>query len=190
MGYRYYIYEFDKSTVEDLQKCKTYDDYMKVAKKVCPEKIEVFGDEAYIAPYDLGKELYEFGKYYKNADKLYERGKDLFVSEELKDRFEDYGAIIIDKEAYKTCINWNKQKVLSIYENLSKEENINGVTQLDRLKEHVRDYLLWWEMGAGDENEKHDCIVASWLYEHVYFELIRILKTFDWENKVMVFMGW
>ena len=38
--------------------------------------------------------------------------------------------------------------------------------------------------------KEKECLVSSWLYEHTIFDLVRIYKTFDWENKCLLFMGW
>ena len=38
-------------------------------------------------------------------------------------------------------------------------------------------------------NDK-DKLVNSWLYEYEIFELVFILKTFDWENYSLLFYGW
>ena len=37
-----------------------------------------------------------------------------------------------------------------------------------------------------------DCICGtnSWSYEYSIFELVRLYKTFDWENDNLVLMGW
>lgn len=39
-------------------------------------------------------------------------------------------------------------------------------------------------------DEDSDCITHSWLYEYSIFELVRLYKTFDWENNDLVLMGW
>jgi len=39
-------------------------------------------------------------------------------------------------------------------------------------------------------DEDKDEIVSSWKYEYSVFELVRIFKTFDWENNKMVWYGW
>lgn len=38
-------------------------------------------------------------------------------------------------------------------------------------------------------NKNSERLNRSWLYKHEYFKLVRIYKTFDWENNEMIFMG-
>ena len=64
-----------------------------------------------------------------------------------------------------------------------------------RLLKHCKDHLRWWKPEFGDytainTNKEKECLVSSWLYEHTIFDLVRIYKTFDWENKCLMFMGW
>ena len=40
-----------------------------------------------------------------------------------------------------------------------------------------------------DLDDDTDCIVNSWKYEYVIFELVRIYKTFDWKNDVLLYVG-
>ena len=73
MGYRQYFYEVDKSIVEGIRKCKTeeelYDFCIKNGIKC--DKYEYDGEVEYYLPvYKLGKEIFEFGKYYENSDEI------------------------------------------------------------------------------------------------------------------------
>ena len=82
-----------------------------------------------------------------------------------------------------------------MYEDLLREKSAHDWDtrpQLDRLIENANDSLMWWKYsdGPADLNKEHEQLVNSWLYEHTYFELARIYKTFDWNNKSMLFMGW
>lgn len=63
-------------------------------------------------------------------------------------------------------------------------------TQLERLQEHIRGHLRWWKLGACNLSEHSERVASSWLYEHTIFDLVRIYKTFDWENKRLMFCGW
>ncbi len=198
MGYRQYIYEFDKSLVEGVRKCKTEDELCAFLEKTSPNAVEHdFDGEKYAKLYDIGTELYEFGKYFEYSDEMYKHGDSLFMSEELNERYSDYGPIVLDPDGILGAIEFYRKKVAGIYEDLLREKSENewdDRSQFDRLLSHARDYLHWWKptygYSPGNLNVDNPCIVNSWLYEHGYFELIRIYKTFDWENKSMVFMGW
>lgn len=190
MGYRHYLYQVNKGLVDKIRACKTNDEYGEVFKA------NVSGgddEEEYFPIYDLGKTLFEFGMYYENAGEMYKHGDSLFTSEELNERYEEYGAIVLDKSGLLCAIEWQAKRITSIYEDLLKEKSISpydGRSQFDRLAEHARDYLRWWKHGACDLGENSDHVAGSWLYEHTIFDLVRIYKTFDWEKNCIVFVGW
>ena len=211
MGYRQYFYEVDKSIVDGIRKCKTeeelYDFCIKNGIKC--NKYEFDGKVEYYFPvYKLGKEIFEFGKYYENSDELYKHGDSLFTSTELNKGYEDYGAIVCDENAILCAIEWQKQHIINMYENLVNNtfedtlERYNYPSDIDekelhyqRLLRHCKDHLRWWKPEFGDytainTNKEKDYLVSSWLYEHTIFDLVRIYKTFDWENKCLLFCGW
>lgn len=196
MGYRQYIFSVETWLVEEIRKCKTEDEFIKTMQKFRNDSVEYDSvDEEYYFPlYRLGEELYEFGKYWENSNEMYKHGDSLFTSDELNEKYEDYGAIVLDEEGLLCAIEWYRSHVEKMYEDLLSETSANEWDtrpQFDRLKEHVQDYIYWWKnTGPGNLNKKTDCIVNSWLYEHGYFELVRIYKTFDWDNNSLIFLGW
>ena len=211
MGYRQYFYEVDKSIVDGIRKCKTeeelYDFFFFFFIK--SNKYEYDGRVVYYLPvYKLGKEIFEFGKYYENSDELYKHGDSLFTSTELNERYEDYGAIVCDENAILCAIEWQKQHIINMYENLvnntfedTLERNYypkdidDKELHYKRLLQHCKDHLNWWKPEFGDytaidTDKSKDNLADSWLYEHTIFDLVRIYKTFDWENKCLLFCGW
>lgn len=211
MGYRQYFYEVDKTIIDGFRKCQTeeelYDFCIKNGIKC--DKNEYNGEISFYCPlYHLGKQLFEFDKYYENDSEIYRHGDSLFTSNELNERYEDYGAIICDENAILCAIEWQKQHIISMYEHLidnTFEEPIARYaypSEIDdkelhyqRLLRHCKDHLTWWKMPytditAYDIDKEHDNLVQSWLYEHTIFDLVRIYKTFDWKNKCLLFCGW
>ena len=194
MGYRHYLYGVDRALADEIHKCKTSREFADLVKIAVPDAVEkdLDGTE-YVKLYDIGETVFEFGKYYENADEMYKHGDSLFSSDELNREYSDYGPIIIGRSGLECAIDWNRKHVTEIYEDLLRETSNNGWdtrSQLDRLINHAKDYLYWWQTNPADMNLEHDHIVRSWLYEHEYFELVRIYKTFDFEHKAMMFMGW
>ena len=210
MGYRQYFYEVDKHIVDGFRKCQTEEELYKfcIANNIECSKEEEYGKVYYSCPlYHIGKEIFEFGKYYENASEIYKNGDSLFTSNELNERYEDYGAIICDENAILCAIEWQKQHIINMYEHLVnntfEEPYARGFYPSDiddkelhyrRLLNHCKDHLdLWKPMfveSAFDLNKDRDNLVKSWLYEHTIFDLVRIYKTFDWESKCLMFMGW
>lgn len=192
MGYRHYLYQVDKKLVDQIMACKNNEEYEAVFKS------NIMGQyhDDYFPVYDLGKELFEFGKYYENAEEMYKHGESLFTSEELKEIYNDFGAIVIDKSGLLCAIEWQKNRIISLYEDLLREKSQNeymntNLSQFDRLKMSANDYLHWWKFGCYqlDDGKKHE-VASSWLYEHTIFNLILIYKTFDWEKNCIIFCGW
>lgn len=197
MGYRHYFYELDKQLVEKIRKCKTEKDFVSLMEKENPSIISKCEDDVgYVPLYEMGRCLYEFGKNYEGVEEMYLCGDSLFYSTELNRRYEDYGAIVVGRDGVKCAIDCCKRRVISIYQDLLRETSeyeFDTRSQLDRLKEHAADYLRWWTYsanGPADMDLSHDNLSASWLYEHEFFDLVRIYKTFDFENKAIMFMGW
>lgn len=194
MGYRQYLYEVDRALADRIKKCKTNNEFVSVIESVMPNIVSRYDDEEpYVPLYDIGKEIFGFGKYYENSNEMYAHGDSLFSSAELNKKYSDYGAIIIDEEGIKSAIDWNQQHVIKMYEDLLREKSIEQFderSQLERLKDNADTYLKYWKLGPANMDKKNPRLSRSWLYEHEYFDLIRIYKTFDWENKAMMFMGW
>lgn len=211
MGYRHYFYEVDKSKIEGIRKCKTEQELYDfcIANGIECSKYEDDDEISFYCPlYRLGKELFEFGKHYENASDIYEHGDSLFTSDELKERYQDYGAIICDEKAILCAIEWQKQRIIKNYENLVNNTFTNEYARwrypkdiddkelhYQRLLNHCKEYLDYWKPDFEcyeviNTNKEDDCVTNSWLYEHTIFDLVRIYKTFDWENKCLLFMGW
>ena len=193
MGYRHYIYQTDKQLANEIQKCKTKDDFINLIRSKITNN-NIIDEDNHIYLPDLYKELHNFGKSYEYADELYKNNTNkLFTSEELQKEFIDFDPIILSEKDFKNILNDIQKRMIYIYEDLLREKSEHPyekeINQLNRLKEHVDSYLNWWKFGPGDLDKNSENIVSSYLYEHVYFELIRIYKNFDFENNVMIFMG-
>lgn len=197
MGYRQYIYSIDRSLANEIRACKTEKEFVNLIMQRNPAAVyyDPIEDAAYIGLSNLGNELFEFGKYYENSDEMYKHGDSLFSSEELRELYEDYGAIVLEPDGLLCAIKWQRQHVIEMYEDLLREKSKNdwdSRPQIDRLIENAKDYLAWWKYGDGpaDLNLNRSRLASSWLYEHTYFDLVRIYKTFDWDNQSIIFLGW
>ncbi len=195
MGYRHYLYAVDKELVGKIRKCKTKEELITLMKTEAPDSVSDGSEDedSYVRLYDIGKKLFEFGKYYPNADNMYEHGDSLFTSDELNKKYADYGAIIIDPDGLKCAIDWERQHVAEIYEDLLREKSVDPFddrSQELRMRDHAESYLRWWKYDPANMDMSSENIVSSWLYEHEYFELVRIYKTFNWGKSQIMFMGW
>lgn len=200
MGYRLYLYQVEKEFVEQARKCKTHKEFMNLCKDYFPDKnniVNEYEDEDecdYISLWEIGKEIFEFGKGYENYEEICEHGSSLFTSKDIEECYEDYDHLVLTEEGLLCAIEWQKNKVISIYKDLMREKSENKFdkrTQEQRLKTHVNDYLSWWEHGfVLDLRKEKPNVSASWIYEHTIFDLVRIYKTFDWDKYCLMLIGW
>lgn len=196
MGYRYYLCQVDKKLVKKIRECKTNEDLVKVCKDHFPKDSDVVydcGDEDWwVSILEMGKELFEFGKHYENAEEICKHGTELFTSKDLIESYCESDHVVLTEEGLLCAIEWQKNRIVSVYEDLLREKSEDEWdcrTQEQRLKMHVRDYLNWWKFSAVNLDKRNTHVARSLLYEHTIFDLVRIYKTFDWDKYCLVFMG-
>lgn len=205
MGYRHYLYAVPKKQVEEIQACKTNEDWCNFAEQYGYKVDKDCCDDGsyWFAPYEAGKELYELGKYSEIGFKLESERPSLFASEELKERYSDYGFALLTKDDFKTVIEAYRQKIVDwlkslldpedgiiITSKLSKEEKKNLL-----LEKAAKDKIDSWSgkyfgISSIDLDESRERITGDWSYEYAIFELVRLYKVFDWENDELVLAGW
>jgi hypothetical protein len=59
-----------------------------------------------------------------------------------------------------------------------------------KLFHHVHGNSIEWLQMTPYDLESGDEVTTSWKYEYAIFELVRIYKTFDWENDIMIYYGY
>lgn len=197
MGYRHYFYKFPKTEIAEIKKCKTNDDFCDWAESKGYEVERYDGEKPYCAVFNLGKEIYEFGKYVDWAFDMQIRNESIFVTKELKERYNDYAPVICTQDDFLFVITCYKQKIINYYKSLFELDEIDKahkITVEEKCKRHVKSQLNEWENPFGicpiDTNLSKPFINSSWLYEYGIFELVRVYKTFDWENNSLVLLGW
>lgn len=205
MGYRHYLYAVPKKQVTEIQACKTNDDWCNFAERYGYRvSLSVCNDGSdWFAPYDVGNDLYELGKYSEIGFKLESERPSLFTSDELKRRYEDYGFALLTKDDFKAVIEEYRQKIVNwlksllspeddplIPSKLSKEERRRVL--IDReIKNKIDNWSgKYFGISPIDLDESKERITGDWSYEYAIFELVRLYKIFDWENDDLVLVGW
>ena len=202
MGYRNYIGMIRK---DEYEKIKNMD-----KQQLYKHKIENWRDEDmeddYVAVYDIvQKKLYELGKYADDFDNKH--FKPVFLNEELQKEFEEeHDLYIVGKEFMKGVIERYTKKVQDYYKELIKDvveesgfmrtKELNEIpdSSIYKILDHIKSMASEWGVCFVkilpyrlDEN---DSVCTSWKYEYSIFELVRIYKTFDWENSHMIYYGY
>lgn len=188
MGYRNYI------------ACIKHDEYEKI-KNFTKEELYKYKEEdledGHVGVYDVGEELYEFGKYceFGEKNKFFES---VFLNEELQKEMEDeHEFFIVKKEFLAHIIQYYSDRVKSFYQDLMEGITNEQVTfkeipgdKANKLFEHIQGNAIEWREKGPYNLEKGNEITNSWKYEYSIFELIRIYKSFDWENDKMIYYGY
>ena len=192
MGYRYYFYAVQKIQIEEIQRCETNKDWCDFARRngYRTEYLD-YDEDDYFPPYYIGKELYDFGKYADFADDMQIKNSSIFTSDDLKNRYEYYSPVICSQEDFLKAIESYRNNIVNYFKGLL-ESDVKS--QEERCKYAVKDKIERWsnEFGVCPLNLdlSNSRITDSWLYEYAVFELVRLYKTFDWENNNLVLMGW
>ena len=200
MGYRHYLYAVPKKQVEEIRACQTNDDWTNFAKR---HDYRYDEDDGWLSPYKVGKEIYELGKYSEIAFKLESERPSLFTSEELKERYSDYGFALLTKEDFKTVIEAYRQKIINWFQSLlNPEDDLIIPAKLSKeerkhlaIEHEIQDKIDSWSgkyfgISPIDLDESRERITGDWSYEYAIFELVRLYKIFDWENDDLVLVGW
>lgn len=199
MGYRNYLYAVPKKQVEEIQSCKTNEDWCNFAQNY---GYEVDWDccadgSGRLAPYKVGTEIYELGN---DLDIVYELKKNnsgVFTSEELQHRYSDYGFTLLTKDDFKAIIEFYRQEIIKWLKDLLNPENNPAIPpRLSKEEMWQRSIECKLDKWTGrnaiipiDLDESTERVTGSWLYEYAIFELVRLYKAFDWENDDLVLVG-
>lgn len=209
MGYRQYFMRVKKDKIEpirDLNKeqllkwCKDND------VEVEEEEYEDDVYEIYMSIFGIfdkvgACEVFSFGKYYENADKIIDLGELLFKQEKTQDEFEDYYPCIVGKEAVECAIEWQRNKIVSYFKSLLLDDEeykkinpFNTRTRQERLENEIYGKMNEWENSYcrpyNLDIDNKNKLVDSWLYEYTIFDLVRLYKDTDWNKECLIFYGY
>lgn len=205
MGYRHYLYAIPKEQIVEIQACQTNKDCIDFAERYGYKVDRDCCDDGsyWFAPYEVGKEIYELGKYSEIGFKLESERPSLFTSEELKERYSDYGFALLTKNDFKAVIEAYRQKIIDWLKSLLEPEDDpiipSKLSKEERKRlaiEHsIEDKLDSWSgkyfgISPIDLDESRERITEDWSYEYAIFELVRLYKVFDWENDDLILVGW
>lgn len=201
MGYRTYIGKISKTEWEKITDLSREEFY-----KLHDEDIE----DGYVSMREMCEELYEFGKYTEFDDsKFY---TPFFRNTETQKYYSsDHDLHIVGKDFFEHVINHYVGLIKKYYENLLKsfwdsenrDFNLKNIDTPEGKKstidcvQHCRSLALEWgvtnwftERPPFNLESDTQTITTSWKYEYSIFELVRLYKTFDWENDLLIYYGW
>ena len=74
--------------------------------------------------------------------------------------------------------------------------NENENRSIFKMIEHIRGMANEWGVSSYFDShlpydlDNNELCTKSWKFEYAQFELVRIYKTFDWENNLMIYYGY
>lgn len=194
------MYAVPKKQVEEIQACQTAKDLTEFAKR---HDYPYDEDDGWLSLYKVGKELYELGKHSEIGFKLESERPSVFTSDELKEKYSDYGFALLMKDDFKSVIEFYRQKIVEWFKSLLEIKDSSKFTaeftkeqyQFEMLKGEVQDKIDAWSgkyfgIFPIDLNDDKERITGDWSYEYAIFELVRLYKIFDWKNDELVLVGW
>ena len=188
MGYRHYFHSVPKTEITEIKQCKTNEEFCVWAKSK-----DYTRDDDWVSVYNIGKELYELGKYVDWAFEMQENNESIFGSEDLDEMYSDYRPVICTQEDFLLAMTKYKENVVKYYKGLLYEGTDSKLPIEERWKNHIEAQLYEWENEFGvcpiNTDLSQESINDSWLYEYAIFELVRVYKTFDWQNNALVLLG-
>lgn len=201
MSYRHRIYQVPKTFIEDARNVSSIEEFKEVYAKYCHKDVSFAGccEDDFFPLYYIGQELFDYGDRSEVGERMYDYGTPLFPNHEIDKKYEHYKPIILSEEGLAFSIEFIKNQVANIYADLLREESSDkwkkNISQLDRMKLHIKSVYEAWRPEFGDYtaynlNKSTDELALSWLWEHQIWDLIRIYKTFDWNNYALIFYGW
>ena len=206
MSYRYRLIKVKKEITAPMGNVDTTD-FLRVISKVNPD---VSVDDDTLMPYAYEmfnqEEIFDFGSNFKAYKDVIETSTRFFSNDELNDYYADYDIRLCNKdtllaiiESYRKVVLNNFKELLNASEKdlknhiegkIGEWENLSEVLHIEdtfKNKEAEKQYnQAFYPYDISSSNK----IVLSWLYEYEIFELVYILKTFDWENYDLLFYGW
>lgn len=196
MGYRNYIGSLPRKEYNQIKNFTKEELYK--FKKV---------NDDYIGVYDIVTDnMYALGKYVDQFPKrLF---KPVFLNKELqKDFTKEHDFYLVGKKFLEVVINDYGLKVRNYYNDLLKDFLTDEkyprlkdpkdapVQSVVKVLHHI--YSMSFEWGCTPFSDdmpynlnKGDAVTTSWKFEYAQFELVRIYKTFDFKNNVLIYYGY
>lgn len=192
MGYRNFIGLVDKGLLSEVRHLS-----IDVLNTVYGKEGDVDGNTIFRV-YDIeDRVIHEFGTLSKvDSDRIIAGGELLFTNEGTQKAQEYYEAYVIGKQGLLNVIELYRDKVIAHFENLLVDDSpfaLNPSSSSEKSRRYVEGMLRDWTCEMNSPillHEKWDEISNSHRYEYYIFELVRQLKTIDFNQYDLIFYGY
>lgn len=128
----------------------------------------------------------------------------LFTNPDTQNYFGEDNLYFCTQKSFIAAINGMRKMVIKNYQYLLDNPAVVQL-HLEEKKREWTDFTEVMEINIDDDEKKNKMnemyrpysmdvsnpeIVTSWRYEYSIFEMVRIYKSFDWENNYLIFYGW
>jgi len=184
----FYFHKMHKNELAELKTLKTASELCAWAEQHNYPVEQMSDTEKYFDISDLGEEIYNFGEYVDWAYDMQISNKSIFGNETLKEHYADNRPVVCSAADFLKVIEHYRQDIITYYKSLLTEtEDIRKVIQ--KQQKHIEDQLGEWLRPPIDVDMTHTQICCSKFYEFAIFELVRLYKTFDWANDVLILLS-
>jgi hypothetical protein len=199
VGYRNYIASIPRKEYNEIKNF--------TKEELYKYKNEPMDDMGYVGVYKVAHTtLYELGKYVDQfPKKLF---KPVFLNKELQKHFtEEHDFYLVGKKFLEVVINDYGLKVKNYYDEMLKDFLTDEkypklkdprevpIESMVKILKHIESMAFEWGCSPFSDSmpydlKRGDAVTTSWKYEYAQFELVRIYKTFDWKNNVLIYYGY
>ena len=205
MSYRYRFAQASKKYVEQVMYMNIQEliEFTKAHNAVAYEYLDE--EDAWLTVWNVVKqsEIFDFGDC-PFVDAIWGSSTPLFQQAETNEYFNENHLRLCTQNTFLIAIDALRELIKKNYEELrdskdkeylffenkakawSKVSEFLDISQLPEEKQDSINHLHFPYNIALDDAQ----IVSSWEYEYAIFELVRLYKSFDWENNYLIFLGW
>ena len=197
MGYRHYLYVFDKKDLKGLNTFLTEYKFLQNRED----------DSSRVSPIDIDKylkaiELLELGNYSDEGFALCEVPRKVHgYSNVIKkihtiSRNWETGFNILKREDLVWLIEKYKNRTVSYWKQMVGQEEVPSWyedaqrTVEERCVHYVEDLLCWEKSIANTDEDRPWTLQTSWKYEYEMFNLLHILKKVNWKKQLLLIIGY
>ncbi len=178
MSYRHYLYAIDKDKLDLMRNLSKHE--------LEKQYGEDYGNGGYFLwpPHLLQDCIFEYGSYSDFSAKILPLGKDVFTNKDvLESTLAEKDFVEVGKDAILLTIEEMRVGILDQYKKWLENPESGKHTFSYRI-------MQWSKCPPYNINENTPSICNADPWEYLVFELARILKTFDWENRTLIFAGY
>ena len=109
-----------------------------------------------------------------------------FTDDQTALLFEHYEpTLIFNTKPIEAIIEYLRQEILKDYQECLEDENLRLAKIHRKVQEWTAEFSTPYNLNPENKN-----IVSSMSFEYEIFELVRFMKSINWETQVVIFFGW